>query len=157
MPNTEAIGLLIKIMEDREKEGPFRNSTTHYYLIRVLHCGFILPTLVDDYLRVRSIKIFANLYPLARDMRMSLRRISENGGLPLKYSFLNETLLEQIDILEIMMLNSDDEEIPLDKFRMLNSFILSKTEEILSSLGEVTLEPAGTDYDQEVIDWWKNR
>jgi antitoxin component of RelBE/YafQ-DinJ toxin-antitoxin module len=157
MANTEVIGMLRKLLETMDKESAFKNSTTQYYLIQILYSNHILPTHVDEYLKIRSIECFGKLYPLARNMRMSLRRIAENGGLPLKYSFLNETLLEQIDILEDMMLNADEHEIPLEKFNSINQFILSKTEEILQNLKEGSLEPKGTDYDKEVVTWWENR
>ena len=156
MSYQDALDLLSKIIEEKEKEAPFKKSTTAHYLVKVLYRQHCLLELFKEYLTKRVEGYCGKLFSESASTTLALGNIEELNELSDAQMFLIISLAEQSATMSHMMSHIDEKAPTLEDVLRINNFIVENVKEILKVVPQ-EFDPKGTDYCEESMAWWTNK
>lgn len=155
MSNTLVLDLLRKIIKEKESEPLFERSTTLYYVIDSRYQSYSLDKFVVEYSQTKERMMWVKSLSICNNISLSLCRILENNDLPQKVIFIVDSIYEgSFKLHDLVRENQKIEDI-----LNFNNFIIKNLEDIYQEAikSGLSIGPKGTDFNQDSMDWWKNR
>lgn len=154
------LNVLSKIIEERDNNQKyFVRSSSFYYLIRALHQSYSLDEAFKKYVDTGDDDLDVIIMQSSNFASFALARSLENKDLPPEITFVVSSLLDMMHPLHDLVLDLENAYSNLNDFLKSNGFIIKTLEDTCSrvkSLG-FSFEPKGSHFNEDVIDWWKNR